>query len=107
MEKNECIEKITAIGTCEDDVERRTLLADLQTQVAADYDSFTAANTKADELTAEVTQLQENNMKLFLQVGSMQQDNNNDSGSGSGSSGTDENEKMSFDDLFDEKGGLK
>ena len=104
MEKAEMIEKITAIGTCEDDVERRTLLAEFQTEATKDYDSFADSSSKNDELTAEITKLQEANMKLFLQIGS--QDDNVSKGS-EGSGAEESEEKLKFEDLFDEKGELK
>ena len=102
MEKEKFLEKIQEIGTCEDDATRRGLLADLQNEVSADYDSFAESSTKNEELTAEVTRLQEHNMKLFLQIGSPA-----GGGDNKPDETPDETEKPKFEDLFDGKGGFK
>lgn len=99
MEKNAFLEKIKEIGTCEDDATRRSLLADLQEEVSADYDSFSESTTKNEELTAEVKRLQEHNMNLFLQIGQPEGNQKPDK--------PEEEEKMKFEDLFDGKGGFK
>ena len=101
MEKADFLEKVKEIGTCEDDATRRSLLADLQEGVSADYDAFTESSSKNEELTAEVTRLQEHNMKLFLQVGSPA------GGNTPPDNPPEVKEKRKFEDLFNEKGRLK
>ncbi|MBO7241788.1 MAG: hypothetical protein J6U90_04985 [Methanobrevibacter sp.] len=101
MEKQEFLDKITAIGTCEDDVERRTLLSELQESVSADYDSMADLTAKNTDLTAEIKKVKEHNMDLFLQVTSNNKELPPDAEK------DEPEEKLSFDDLFDEKGGLK
>lgn len=101
MEKEKVLERIQEIGTCEDDAARRGLLADLQNDLSADYDAFAESTTKNEELTKKVSELQEHNMKLFLQIGSP-------AGGGETPPETPEvKEKRKFDDLFDGKGGFK
>lgn len=105
MEKQDFLNTVTQIGTCEDDVQRRTLLATLQEEVTKDYDAHETAAQTAERLVKENETLREANMKLFLQVGSpkSEEDQKKDI------TGIEEKkkEKLSFNDLFDEKGGLK
>lgn len=70
-----------------------------------EYSNISATNK---ELNDKITQLEKDrenlrdaNMKLFLQVGNKSTENNNNDKS------TNENDKLSFDDLFDEKGEIK
>lgn len=102
MKKEEFEAKIQAIGTCEDDAQRRTLLAELNNEVGADYESFTTANTTAETLRNENEELRKANLKLFLMVG-----NDDDGGRDNPSKQEPEKEKLTFNDLFDEKGRLK
>lgn len=102
MEKQKVIEMITEIGTCEDDATRRSMLADLQEGLTADYDSFAESTTKNEELTKKVSELQEHNMKLFLQIGSP-----GGGGDDKPDETPDETDKPKFEDLFDGKGGFK
>lgn len=100
MDKETVLAKIKEIGTCEDDATRRSLLADLSEGVSADYDSLSESTSKNEELTAEITRLQEHNMKLFLQIGTP------DAG-GNKETPPEVTEKPKFEDLFDGKGGFK
>lgn len=105
MLKQEFLDKITAIGTCEDDVERRTLLAELSDEGAKifdDFDEVTALNTKYME---DNERIRAANMELFLQVG-QKKDQQEVKKERTGVDDTPE-EKLKFEDLFDEKGGLK
>jgi hypothetical protein len=81
-------------------------VTELLTTLSEDYGSVTTeVNTTkqtADQLKADNDKLRECNMKLFLKVGNPAPENNN----GSGQQGN-ENKKLSFDALFDEKGKLK
>lgn len=105
MEKQEFIEALTQIGTCEDDVQRRELITALQDEAVKDYDSLSAMTEQNATLTADVESLREANMKMFLRLG--------ESKSGAeilqNSTGIEDKpkEKRKFEDLFDEKGGLK
>lgn len=92
------LQRIQSIGTCEDDAERRTLLANFQTDLETDYDSLDKAQTDNTTYQAEIKKLQENNMKLFLQIGNHEKPNVDQDKS---------KEKRKFEDLFNEKGVLK
>lgn len=105
MTKDEYLEKLKEIGTCEDDVQRRTLLAEITdeiTNIFDDHDKLSEANKKYE---TDNEKLREANMKLFLQVGGGKTDQETKKDQ----TGIDqkEQEKRKFEDLFDEKGGLK
>ena len=104
MKKEDFEAKIQAIGICEDDAQRRTLLAELNSEAGADYDSFATANTTAETLRSENEELRNANLKLFLMVG-------NDDDGGQDDNGQEKNKpeskKREWADLFDDKGNLK
>jgi hypothetical protein len=95
------MERITAIGSCEDDVERRSLLATLSTDLEADFDERDGLRTANENYAADNERLRAANMDLFLQIGSK--------GKGDGAPPPDPEpvQKMSFASLFNEKGELK
>lgn len=106
MERQEFLDRLTAIGTCESDEERRALLAEIHTeseQLFNSNDELSAANT---QLESDMESLRAANMKLFLQVGtskSPEQKKKDETGI------EDEppKEKRKFKDLFNETGGIK
>lgn len=98
MDKQELIEQITKIGTCEDDVERRTMLTELQDSVSTVFDSNEQLTTENTELRDNVNRLYDENMKLFLRVGEDKKPDDEPEPP---------KEKRKFEDLFNEKGGLK
>lgn len=98
LTKEEFQQRIQAIGSCEDDVERRTLLADLSEDGSAIFDDYAAMETERNAARDDNEKLRAANMKLFLKVG--------DPEKGAGSGG-EPPKKMKFEDLFDEKGGIK
>lgn len=105
MEKQEFLNRITAIGSCEDDVQRREMLASLSEDAGKDYDNLATLTETNASLTAERETLREANMKLFLRVGeSKDPDTVKENETGIKKEDT---KKLSFDDLFDEKGGIK
>ena len=105
MKKSEFADKIKAIGTCEDDVQRRTLLAELEEDAAKDYDELERLGTENQTLSTANETLRDANMKLFLRVGETkteEQKKKDETGID-----TKQNEKRKFSDLFDENGGIK
>lgn len=105
MEKQEFLQKITEIGSCEDDVVRRSMLAELSEEVGKDYDNLSTLSEDNTNLKAEREKLREANMELFLRVGETKNADTvkeNETGVKA-----ETNTKMSFTDLFDEKGGIK
>lgn len=100
MTRDEFMQQITAIGTCEDDVQRRSLLADLQTEASSLYDSNEELTNTNQTLTQDNENLRSANMKMFLKLGKPDEDDKN-------KPGENKPEKRSFENLFDEKGGIK
>lgn len=103
MNKTDFISRIQAIGTCEDDAQRRTLLSDLQSECESDYDALANFETENTQLKKDKEDLQKANMQLFLRTttpATQPADNN------SGSEG-DNDEPLKYENLFDEKGDLK
>lgn len=69
MKKDEFISKVTAIGTCEDDVQRRTLLTELQEEAEKDYDNFEQLTSTNATLSQENEEIRKANLKLFQRLG--------------------------------------
>ena len=103
MTREEFMNQITAIGTCEDDVQRRSLLADLQTEASSLYDTNENLTNTNQTLTQDNEDLRSANMKLFLQIGNPEGNDGQNQNKG----GQNPPEKRSFENLFDEKGGIK
>lgn len=101
LTKKEFTERVTAIGSCTDDAERRTLLADLIEEGGAIYDDYTTAETARAAAVEDNEKLREANMKLFLKVG--------DPGKPAEEKPKEDKEppKLNYGDLFNEKGELK
>lgn len=112
MDKAQLLKMIKDVGTCEDDVQRRTMLAELNDEVSNLFDDRETLKTDKESLEASNEQyktdnetLRQANMKLFLRVGSDKTDKQQKEDS-TGIK-TPDVSKRSFDDLFNEKGGLK
>lgn len=110
MEKDEILKVITNIGTCEDDVERRNLLTNLSDNINKVFDEIDTNLNMIDTLTEKVNditeknkKLRESNMDLFLRVSEGDKKETDPTGEVP----EDIKEKRKFEDLFDEKGGLK
>ena len=99
MTKQEYTERLQAIGTEADETTRRDLIAALIEDGGADYDSFATASAERDTLRSDNETLREANMKLFLRVGSKSEPDQKP--------GDQPKEKPKFEDLFNEKGGIK
>ena len=105
MEKQEFLDAMNNIGTCEDDVQRRELIATLIEGASTDYDNLAALTETNQKLTDDMETLRDANMKLFLRVGeSKQSDEIKKDTTGIDNK---ETQKKDFKDLFDEKGGIK
>lgn len=68
MDKQELSQKITEIGSCEDDVTRRDLLTSLLEACESDYDTLSQLKTDNETLKNDNETLRSANMKLFLKV---------------------------------------
>lgn len=105
MNKEEFLDKLKEIGTEEDEVARRTMLSDLTDEVTRVYDensTLSEANTKYEE---DNEKLRSANMQLFLKVGA----NKTEKEVKEDKTGIKEDkvEPRRFENLFDDKGGLK
>ena len=98
MTRDELQSRLQEIGTCEDDAERRTLIASLSEDASADYDAHAAVVAERDQLQTANKQLQDYNMDLFKRIPAKKDDT---------PAGGNPAEKRKFEDLFDEKGEIK
>lgn len=105
MDKEKFLEVIKEIGTCEDEVERRTKLTELSEGVVNIFDSNSDLESKNIKYQEEMEKLREANMQLFLRVGS----NKTEEEVKEDKTGIKEEvkEPRKFSELFDEKGNLK
>jgi regulator of replication initiation timing len=69
MTKEEFLNSITEIGSCEDIVEVRSKLTELSNSVTDIYDSNSELSQDNERLTQDNEKLRSANMDLFLQVG--------------------------------------
>ena len=102
MERNDIGARIQAIGTCEDDAERRSLLTSLQQELETDYDTRDNLQNQVNTLTERNNTLTRTNYDLFLQVTDQSkkvtEPNRKDKP---------EEKELKYENLFDENGGLK
>ena len=98
MDKEQFNKFINDIGTCEDDTQRRELLAQLKENGEADFDKITTLEQEKEKLTKDNESLRDANMKLFLRIGDHKEKDD----------GLDKDKpKKEFKDLFNEKGDIK
>jgi len=98
MDKEQLIEKIKTIGSCENDSNRLELLAQLQEEAVQDYDKLSDLEQKNVQLTSDNESLRSANMKLFLRIGEKPAPEKDPE---------DDKPKREFKNLFNEKGALK
>ena len=102
MKKEDFTNRIMIIGQLEDANEIREQLAQLNDEMTEDFDRLTELETVNQTLTAQNENLQAVNMRLFLRVGEQKSSEPNQA-----LPGNNEPVKKKFEDLFNEKGGLK
>lgn len=98
MKKEDLVARIQEIGTCEDETQRRTMLAQLSEDAGKDYDEFATTKAANETLTNDNESLREANMKLFKMVGVKSEPDDPKEPP---------KEKRKFEDLFNDKGGIK
>lgn len=101
MEKQDFLNRVTEIGKCDDDVQRRELLTQLSEEASKDYDTIATLTETNKTLTNDNEALRSANMKLFLRVGETKEGNNSDN------STNNEGSNLTYENLFNEKGELK
>lgn len=98
MNEQELLDQITQIGTCEDAAARRQMLTDLGASVKGVFGTLSTVTAERQALEENNKKLQEYNMQLFLRVGSPQQQKPQEDKPA---------EKLTYENLFDENGGIK
>lgn len=106
MDKQSFLDKLKAIGTSEDEVERRTMISELSDEVVKVYDEKDSLTESNKNYLEDNEKLRSANMKLFLRVGEEKTPEEiNKNKTGLKDEPTPEPRK--FENLFDDKGGLK
>lgn len=105
--KEELIEEIKSIDTIEDEVARRTKLAELTNEVSTIYDTYSGLEEESHKLKEDNEKLRKANMDLFLQVGTQTKSVEETVKERTGIEEEKEPERKKFEDLFNEKGELK
>ena len=106
MDKEEILKKIREAGTVEDDVMRRDILSELEQEISLSFEESETFKTTAEQLKEDNEKLREANMKLFLRVGESKSPEEQLK-DGTGIDSEPEPEPRKYEELFDEKGGLK
>lgn len=105
MDKDQFLEIINNIGTIEDETERRELLTQLKDNVSDIFDTNESLNSENTKFKEDNEKLRSANMKLFLRVGADKSED--DIKKDQVGENDKENNPRKFEDLFNEKGGLK
>ena len=101
MLKTDFLNKIKEIGICEDEAQRRALLAEMSDEVSKDYDEIETLKSAQTQYEENMESLRAANMSLFLRLGADNAQEDQSAGE------IKKEEKLKFEDLFNEKGGLK
>ena len=102
MDKKAIEERFKAIGECSSIEEARSLIIDFQNEVLQDYDDHEKVLAERETFKNENESLRQANMKLFLQIGSTE-DNKQEKPIKEES----DPDNLTYDNLFNEEGGLK
>ena len=102
MDKKAIEERLKAIGECSSIEEARSLIIDFQKEVLQDYDDHEKVLAERETFKNENESLRQANMKLFLQIGSTE-DNKQEKPI---KEETDP-DNLTYYNLFNEEGGLK
>lgn len=105
MDKEKLLELIQKAGTTADEVERRSLLADATASIAEVFETDKTLAEENQKLKEDNEKIRQANMDLFLQVGSTK--TKEETIKDETGSETEEPEKRKYEDLFDDKGGIK
>lgn len=97
--KEEFEQEISEIGSLEDAVQMRTRLVDLKEKIFEVYDDNASLTKTNETLTTDNEVLKQANRDMFLKIPTKEKPTPNTS--------TPEVKEMKYEDLFDEKGGLK
>ena len=101
MDKAQFTERLQAIGTEENEAQRRELIAQLIEDGGNDYDDQAAAVAARDQALQDNEELRAANMSLFKRIGVK------DDPDPEPNPEPQPQPKRKFEDLFNEKGGIK
>ena len=104
MGRDEILSMIDAIGTCEDEAERRRMLNEMRDGVGEVFDQNENLTSQNSELATANETLRSANTDLFLQLGTRR--NSRDS-IATDTGEEPPKEKRNFENLFNEKGEIK
>ena len=105
MDKQSFLDKLKAVGTSEDETERRSILAELTDEISRVYDENNNLSESNKSYIDDNEKLRSANMQLFLQVGA----NKTPEEIKENTTGVKDNtpEPRKFENLFNDEGGLK
>ncbi len=99
MTKDEILAKLTEVETCSNEAQRRSLLTEIMDAATAVYDENDTLKTSNTKFEADNKKLQEYNMQLFLKVSNQKQPEQQKP--------EPRERKLTYENLFNEKGELK
>lgn len=105
MDREEFENSIKEIGTCEDEVKRRELLTSLNDKMGNVFDDNATLKADNDKYKEENDRLIESNRKYFMRLETQKTEKEKQDDI-TGDEGKKE-EPRKFEDLFDDKGGIK
>lgn len=103
MDKKEYLDTLTKIGTCEDETQRRDMLATLNKEAETLFDTNATLTTQNEAFKSDNELLRSANMKLFLQVGANKTPEQRQHDQ-TGHQKEEPEQKLTYDDLFKEGG---
>lgn len=103
MDKETFLSKIQEIGTCEDEVQRRTILAEVQDEVSKVYDTNNDLVETNKKYVEDNEDLRRANLDLFKRIGKDESDNKYIEDE-TGVKPEEEKPKRKFEDLFNNEG---
>lgn len=106
MDREEFENSIKEIGTCEDEVKRRELLTSLNDKMGNVFDDNETLKSDNDKYKEENERLIESNRKYFMRL-ETQKTEQGKQNEVTGEEGEEPKEPRKFENLFDEKGGIK
>lgn len=100
MTLDEMLQKMTDIGTAEDDASRRAIITEVSDEIKTVFGTVDTLTESKNKLDADNKKLQEYNMQLFLKVGGQKKQEVTPEGD-------DTDNNLTYENLFNEKGELK
>lgn len=106
MDREKFESSIKEIGTCEDEVKRRELLQSLNDEMVNVFDDNETLKADNDKYKEENEKLIESNRKYYMRL-ETQNTQTQKQKEVTGDDGEEPKEPRKFENLFDDKGGIK